>query len=63
MEENNVGNRYSLQDLNKAFDMGLEMAVFMIEKMIGLTPEGQLEMLEMLKEKIRRNRYHSLQLS
>ena len=54
MEENICKNAYSLQDLNKAFDMGLEMAVFVIEKMLGLTPEGQLAMLDALKNRIQR---------
>ena len=62
MEEYKSKDIYSLQDLHKAFDMGLETAVFVLEKMIGLTPEGQQTMLDALKEKIQKEKCKVLQM-
>ena len=45
-------NLYSRRDLEKAYDMGLEMAIAMLEKSIGLSVAGQRYMLERLKEMI-----------
>ena len=43
---------YTIEDLNKAFDMGLETAVFVIERSIGLSQIGQRYLLECMEDKI-----------
>ena len=42
--------------LDKAYIMGLESAVALLEKSIKLSPEGQKEMLERLKEMIQKEK-------
>ena len=42
--------------LDKAYIMGLESAVALLEKSIKLSPEGQREMLERLKEMIQQEK-------
>ena len=41
---------YSLNDLNRAFNMGLESAVFVLENAEGLTPNGLRYLTESLKK-------------
>ncbi len=41
---------YSLKDLNRAFNMGLESAVFILENAEGLTPNGIKYLTESLKK-------------
>jgi len=43
---------YSLKDLNRAFNMGLESAVFVLESAEGLTPKGIRELTESLKKMV-----------
>ncbi len=43
---------YRKKDLDKAFLMGLESAINILEKSIGLSPERLLYMLDSLKERI-----------
>ena len=47
---------YTIEDLNKAFDMGFENAVFTLEKAIDLSHDGQKYLLECMKEKIMESR-------
>ena len=32
---------YTVEDINKAFDLGFESAIYVLEKSIGLSYEGQ----------------------
>ena len=43
---------YSSKDIEKAFDMGMDTALVIMEKSIGLTVEGQRNLLEKMKKKI-----------
>jgi hypothetical protein len=43
-------------ELEKAYIMGLESAVVVLEKSTGLSPEGQREMVESLKKMIQRKK-------
>lgn len=43
---------YSEQDINKAFDMGLEWAIHIFEKTIGFTLEGRIQLIEELKKEL-----------
>ena len=43
---------YTVNDLNKAFSMGQEFAVVVLEKSVGLSPKGQRRLIECLKKQI-----------
>lgn len=43
---------YTKEDLNKAFDMGLETAIDLIDKIRGLSYEGQSQIVAYLKKEI-----------
>ncbi|MDM7919278.1 MAG: hypothetical protein QUS12_08950 [Methanosarcina sp.] len=47
---------YRKEDVEKAYDMGLENAILVLEKSIGLSVNGQKEMLNMLKRMRSENR-------
>lgn len=47
---------YKREDIEKAYDMGLENAILVLEKSIGLSVKGQMEMLNMLKRMRNENR-------
>jgi len=51
---------YSAKDIEKAFDMGLESAVVILEKSIGLSIEGQRHLLERMKNKIMEGKISAL---
>ena len=50
MENEYSDHVYSKQDIFKAFDMGLEWGIYVFEKAAGLTPEGQIQLIERLKK-------------
>lgn len=52
MENEHPEYVYSEQDIYKAFDMGLEWAIYVFEKAVGFTPEGQMQLIEGLKKEI-----------
>ena len=56
MENKYSEHVYSKKDIDKAYIIGLESAVFVLEKSIGLSPEGQREMLESLKEMVQKEK-------
>jgi len=56
MENKYREHAYSKKDIDKAYIIGLESAVFVLEKSIGLSPEGQREMLESLKEMVQKEK-------
>ena len=45
--------------LEKAYLMGLESALVVLEKSVGLAPEGQKKMLESLKKMVQKEKEHS----
>lgn len=47
---------YRIEDIEKAYDMGLENAIMVLEKSIGLSAKGQRELLSMLKRMRNENR-------
>ncbi|MFC1534399.1 hypothetical protein ACFL7M_13645 [Thermodesulfobacteriota bacterium] len=49
MEDKYSDYVYSKEDIDKAYTMGLESAVVVLEKSIGLSPEGQRYILDRLK--------------
>ncbi|MFC1866530.1 hypothetical protein ACFL0H_00090 [Thermodesulfobacteriota bacterium] len=52
MQEEYSDYVYSKKDIDMAFTMGLDSAIYALEQSIGLSPEGQRHMLESLKEMI-----------
>jgi hypothetical protein len=46
------GHKYRLEDLNKAYSLGLETGVSVMEKTIGLPAEDQALLVKKLKRKI-----------
>ena len=54
---------YTIEDLNTAFDMGLESAVFILEKSINLSRMGQRHLFEGMKEKTIEGRVASVKAS
>ncbi len=53
---------YNKRDIEKAYDMGLENAIMILEKSIGLSVSGQIRMLNLLKKMRNENRikpFHS----
>jgi hypothetical protein len=47
---------YRKEDIEKAYDMGLENAIMILESSIGLSAKGQREILNMLKRMRSENR-------
>ncbi|MBW1767698.1 MAG: hypothetical protein JRJ65_11685 [Deltaproteobacteria bacterium] len=43
---------YSEEDIYHAYDRGLETAIIVLERSIRLSPEGQLLLIDRLKESI-----------
>ena len=41
---------YKKEDIEKAYDMGCESAIMILEKSIGMSVDGQKELLGMLKK-------------
>ncbi len=41
---------YKKEDIEKAYDMGWESAIMILEKSIGMSVDGQKELLNMLKK-------------
>ena len=56
MENKHSELPYLKIDVEKAYIMGLESAVVVLEKSIGLSPEGQREMVESLKKMIQKEK-------
>lgn len=56
MREGFIEHIYKKEDIEKAFDMGLENAIMILEKSIGMSVRGQREMLNMLKKMRSENR-------
>ena len=52
MERAYFEKKYSSKDLSSAFDKGLETAFYVLEKMVGLSPEAQKQMIDELKKRI-----------
>ena len=47
---------YKKEDIEKAYDMGWESAIMILEKSIGMSVDGQKELLNMLKKMRSENR-------
>jgi hypothetical protein len=60
MEKQDSQHLYTIEDLNKAFDMGLENAVYIIETSMDLTRVGQRYMLQHMKKKILEDRLSAM---
>lgn len=60
MVEQRHSHVYRRKDLEKAYDMGLENAIIILEKSIGLSVDGQKEMLNSLKKMRDENRIRSM---
>jgi stalled ribosome rescue protein Dom34 len=54
---------YSEKDIEKAFNMGVESTLVILEKSIGLSPEGQRHLLERMKNKIMEGKISAFELS
>ena len=52
LRDKDSGRYYTQKDLDKAYNMGLEAAVVVIEKMPGLSPSEQRKMVKDLKERM-----------
>jgi hypothetical protein len=52
MEKQDSQHSYTVEDLNKAYDMGIESAVVVLEKSLGLSPAEQRYLLNRMKMKI-----------
>ncbi len=51
---------YKKEDIEKAYDMGWESAIMILEKSIGMSVDGQKELLSMLKKMRSENRVQPL---
>ena len=51
---------YKKEDIEKAYDMGWENAIMILEKSIGMSVGGQKELLNMLKKMRSENRIQPL---
>lgn len=47
---------YKKEDIEKAYDMGWESAIMILEKSIGMSVDGRRELLSMLKKLRSENR-------
>ena len=47
---------YRKEDIEKAYDMGWESAIMILEKSIGMSVDGQKELLSLLKKMRSENR-------
>ena len=52
MANDNIDRNYTIKDINKAFSMGQESAVVILEKSVGLSIEGQRLLINCLKKRI-----------
>ena len=51
---------YKKEDIEKAYDMGWESAIMILEKSIGMSVDGQRELLSLLKKMRSENRLEPL---
>ena len=51
---------YKKEDIEKAYDMGWESAIMILEKSIGMSVDGQRELLNLLKKMRNENRLEPL---
>ncbi len=56
MGERGIEHIYKKEDIEKAYDMGLENAIMILEKSIGMSETGQRELLNVLKQMRNENR-------
>lgn len=47
---------YKKEDIEKAYDMGWESAIMILEKSIGMSVDGQRELVSLLKKMRSKNR-------
>lgn len=50
---------YKKEDIEKAYDMGWESAIMILEKSIGMSVDGQKELVIMLKKMRSENRVNT----
>ncbi|MGD9159571.1 MAG: hypothetical protein PVG39_14255 [Desulfobacteraceae bacterium] len=60
MAEGFIEHVYKKEDIEKAYDMGWENAIMILEKSIGMSVDGQKELLSMLKKMRSENRIKPL---
>lgn len=60
MTEGYFEHLYKKEDIEKAYDMGWESAIMILEKSIGMSIDGQKELLNMLKKMRCENRLSQL---
>ena len=52
MRQDFIQKIYTVEDLDKAYSMGLETAVFVLENSIGMPTESQRALIESIKKMI-----------
>ena len=55
MEQEYIQKIYTVEDIDKAFSMDLETAVFVLENSIGMSNENQRVLIESMKKIINQN--------
>lgn len=51
---------YTVEDVNKAFSMGLESAVVVLENALFLSRNGQRQLIDLLKERIEQDKLEAI---
>ena len=51
---------YFKRDVDKAYTMGLENAIVILEQTVGLSRQGQVQMIKKLKERIMRDKIETV---
>ena len=53
---------YTKDDINKAFSMGLETAIVILEKSVGLSIPGRRLLIESLKKRVEQDKVKALEM-
>ena len=61
MEQGYIQKLYTVEEIGKAFSMGMETAVFVMENSIGMSTENQRALVESMKKIINQNKILVLQ--
>ena len=56
MRDTSINHIYKKEDIEKAYDMGLENAIIILEKSMGMSENGRRELINMLKQMRNENR-------
>ncbi len=63
MDKNDLEHLYTIEDLNKAYDMGIETAVEILEKSLHLSPAEQRYLIIRMKRKIMKDKISAFKVA